>query len=139
MKKILFFSVIAFLGSCIIDYYNHKLSIVNKSGKEISVLESNDIEAPNDNYVAYYMADWVVIKPDSSRTLVMPGNEDAWHDYIQEGHDKKLYLYIFETNTLKEYKNNSIQELVRIKKYFKSYTYSESDLDKINWTVIVDK
>jgi len=137
MKKILFFSVIAFLGSC--DYYNYKLSVINKSGKEISVLESNDIEAPSANYVAYYLADWVAIKPDSSRTITKPGKEDAWHNYIQEGHDKKLYLYIFETNTLKEYKNNSIQELVRIKKYFKSYAYSESDLDKINWTVTVTK
>ena len=142
MRKalLLYISIAVFVSSCIIDYYNDKLSVTNKSGKEISVLYSNDVEAPTENNVAAYTVDWNVIKPDTTQSIVIPGNEDAWHYDIEAGSEKKLFLYIFETDTLRKYeKIASMRDLMWMKKYFKSFSYSEKELNKINWNIVVGK
>ena len=136
-----FAGLIVLLSACIMDYYNHQLSITNNSGKELSVLYSNDVEIPaNENNVDFYIADWETVKPDSTFTIVMPGNENVWHEYIADGSTKKLYFYIFETDTLKKYKNNySMRGFVQMNKYFKSFSYTENELKKINWNIVVGK
>lgn len=142
MRRALFLciSIVVFVSSCIIDYYNDQLSITNNSGKELSVLYSNEVEASTENNVAAYIADWGTVKPDSTFTIVKPGRENVWHQYIQKGGTKKLYFYIFETDTLRKYKNAySMRGFVQMNKYFKALSFSEDELKKINWNVVVGK
>src|ERR1700761_3780653 len=113
---------------------NHQLSLTNKSNKEISILYSNDVNlGPNENNVAFYLSDQSATMPDSSREIIRLGGKDSWHNYIGEGRAKKLFLYVFETDTLKKYNNiYSMYELVNRHKFLKILAYSENSLNKIN-------
>jgi hypothetical protein len=122
------------------DLTNHQLSLTNKSGKDISILYSNhNAQRLTENNVAYYIADWNIMKSDSSKDIVKAGNKNAWHEYIEQGRTKKLFVYIFETDTLKKYSNiYSMDDIVREHKYLKLLSYSENDLNKIGWKIIFD-
>jgi hypothetical protein len=67
---------------------------------------------------------------------VISGGKDAWHYYIEKGRPKKLFIYIFDTDTLRKYNGSySIDDIVGEHKYLKSLSYSEKDLDKIDWKI----
>ena len=118
---------------------DHQLSLTNKTGREISFLYSNNAKSNSpDNNVAFYASNENVIKPDSTKDIIILGNGDAWHNYIDAGSSKKLSLYIFETDTLYNYNGTTpISNLVNKNKYFKLLTYSEKELDKNNWHITV--
>lgn len=142
MRRVLLLYVLigVFVPSCIVDYYSHQLSITNNTGNELSVLYSNAVEAPTENNVDFYIADWETVKPDSTFTLTNHGKENAWHEYIQEGSAKKLYFYIFETDTLRKYRNiYNMKDMVAGGRYFKSMSYSEAEMGKIHWNLVVGK
>ena len=84
-----------FFCGCYDVKVNHQLSITNKTNKEISILYSNDVNiGQKKNNVAFYISDRNVTKPDSSRDIIRLGGKDSWHDYIEEGGTKKLFLYV---------------------------------------------
>lgn len=140
MKKTLLYAFSwVFVSSCIMHYYNHQLSIINLSGRKLSIDYSNEIVINKENNVAFYIAEANIIQPNSTFNIVIPGNENAWHEYIQEGSTKKLHLYVFETDTLRKYQNTSMTELARINKYYKLFTYSEKELDKLKWNIKIGK
>jgi hypothetical protein len=131
---LLIFSVV--IGGCVMDYSNSMLQIHNKSKQPITVLYSNAINPSTENNIAYYIADDEIIKPDSVNTISKPGKQDAWHQYIEEGKDKHLYLFIFSVDTLKKYDDlYSMDQLSAMGKYLKVLKYSESELIKMNWKV----
>lgn len=116
---------------------NYQLSFKNNSGKQLSVLYSNtDNNLQNENNIAYYTSDWNIIKPDSSSYIHILGGKNAWHDYIDRGKTKKLFIYIFEVDTLKKYDGlNSMANMVDQHKYLNLFSYSEQDLNNINWKI----
>lgn len=103
----------------------------------ISVLYSNRAnEKLTENNVAYYIREDNVIAPGSSSDITTLGREDAWHNYIEEGKTKKLFFYIFNADSLKNFNNgNSMDELINQKKYSKLLEYTEKQLDEIHWKV----
>jgi hypothetical protein len=128
-----------FFCGCYDVTVNHQLSITNKLNIDISILYSNDINpGPNENDVAFYLSNQSITKPDSSRDIIRLGGKHSWLDYIEEGKTKKLFLYVFESDTLEKYNNTySMYELVSRHKFLKVLTYSEDNLDKINWRIII--
>lgn len=128
------FALNLFFSGC--HYINHMLEIHNGSKQKITVLHSNSITPSTTNNVAYYIADWTIINPDSTNTLTIGGKANAWHQYIEEGKDKKLYLFIFSVDTLKKYDDlYSMDQLSAMGKYLKVLKYSEPELIKTNWKV----
>ncbi|MGZ3813126.1 MAG: hypothetical protein ACXVB0_17585 [Mucilaginibacter sp.] len=101
----------------------------------ISLLYSNHAENNlTENNIAYFIRDDQIVKPDSSLDITILGGRKAWHDYIEEGKTKRLFLYIFSTDTLIKYNHTlSIDDLVHQGKYLQLVNYSEKDLDKANW------
>ena len=142
MKKVLFWSLPSmciYFCSCYDITANHQLSIINKTQKDIAVLYSNNISpVAKKNNVAFYLSDQSITRPDSTRDIIRLGGKDAWHNYIEEGKAKKLFLYVFDTDTLKKYNNvYSMYELVSQHRFFKLLTYSENYLNKVNWQVTI--
>lgn len=141
-RPILKFSIV--VAICCIFYgcydviVNHDLSITNKSKITISLLYSNHVEKNlKENNIAYFIRDDKILKPDSSLDITILGGREAWHDYIEEGKTKRLFLYIFSTDTLTKYNNRfSIDDLVHQGKYLKLLNYSENDLNKTNWKIV---
>lgn len=128
-------AICMFLTSC--DYYNHSLVITNNSKKPISILESNTrLPEREGNYVAYYLSQQ--IDTAANYNLVINGRENAWIDYINDGPEKKLYLYAFDIDTLKLYNEGwSMRELLADHKYSHIFRYSKEELDKVGWNVVV--
>ncbi|MDB5128053.1 hypothetical protein [Mucilaginibacter sp.] len=123
---------------CGCHYTNYMLEVHNSSKQKITVLYSNTVKPSsiNENNIAYYIADDEIIKPDSVNTISKPGKQDAWHQYIEEGKDKHLYLFIFSVDTLKKYDSlYSMGQLSAMGKYLKVFKYSEPELIKMNWKV----
>jgi hypothetical protein len=126
------------LDGCIYDQFNHTISVVNKSNRTISVLYDNDEKSDsNENYIAYYTSDYQIIKPDSTWNMVKPGGENAWHDYIQEAEPKKLFIYVFDLDTLRKYDSADLVRNVRDEhKYIEKMIFSEVELAKQNWKIV---
>jgi hypothetical protein len=116
---------------------NNMLKVHNSSKEKITVLYSNTGKpsSDQDNNIAYYIADYVIIKPDSVNSIRIGGKKNAWHNYIERGKDKQLYLYIFSVDSLKQYDGYSMNELCSMGKYLKVLKYSEPELIKMNWRV----
>lgn len=125
------------LTSCYDIITNSSLSIKNKTNRQITVLYSNGSNPEvTENNIAYYISDQQVIKPDSSASIRTLGRNDAWHNYINEGRSKMLFIYVFDVDSLKRYDQGySIQELVNQKKYLKLIKYHEADLNKLCWKI----
>jgi hypothetical protein len=136
-KSLIFLMVCSSLCGCYDIMTNHQLSITNRSKQKISVLYSNFADKIlTENNVAYYTADWNVIKPDSSGDIIQIGGKDAWHNYIAKNETRKLFIYIFSTDTLKKYGGFfSMADIISQHKYLKLLTYSEKDLNKISWQI----
>lgn len=136
--KILVVACFSLVG-CIYDQFNHQLSLTNTSKRTLSYLYTNfaDRKDLTGNNVAAYIADWMIVKSDSTEYIAKPGGKNIWHNYIANGKNKKLYVYLFDTDTLKKYNGiYSMEDIVNQHKYLKLLSYSESDLNKINWQVV---
>jgi hypothetical protein len=130
---LLFILVITLVSSC--DYYNHKLKLHNKS-KEIITVEYADRELPDEmNYVEFYIADYNVIMPDSTKDIVTGGKEDAWHFYIDHSPRKKLFVYVFSVKQISQYRGNVMVDIIRAGKYLKRFEYTEQELISRNWVI----
>ena len=123
--------------SCNDVHINHKFKLINNSENNISVLYSNhETGELTSDLIDYYISDYNTIAPKDTFTITKLGKANAWHDYIQKGGSKKLYLFIFDIDTLKAYQGSySMDELCEMKKYMKEIQYSERELIHNNWTV----
>lgn len=112
------------------------LRIHNESSIRLSVLYSNDKNVSNDNLVDYYISDYNTIHPKDTSDIIKAGKKNEWHQYISEGPKKKLYIFIFATDSLVKYKGtDSMPMLCAEHKYLKLFEYSEEQLQKQNWLI----
>lgn len=124
--------LVLFFEGC--DYSNHMLRVHNGSSIKISVLYSNNKKGSTENLVDFYTSDYNIIHPKDTSDIIIGGKKNAWHEYISEGPDKKLYIFIFATDSLLKYKGtNSMPMLCSEYKYLKLFEYSEEQLRKQNW------
>jgi hypothetical protein len=135
------FSILTVFNCCFYACYDvtisHRLSILNMSDKKISVLYSNRANGRlTENNIAYFTSEENVIQPDSSFDITILGTKDPWHKYIDAGKTEKLFLYIFDIDSLKKFNNSySMDDLINQKKYLKILSYSEKQLNEINWKI----
>lgn len=62
------------------------------------------------------------------------GAKDEWEKYVMRGDSQKLYVYIFNKDTLEKYDWRTI---VENENYQKRYTYSFDFLKFNNWNIIL--
>ena len=110
------------------------LEIVNENEFDISVADLNGSDSIINNN-GYYVNNPIYKK--STGQLWMMGT-NAISRYINEGHDKKLYLYVFHLDTLLKYQTEiSVNNLIRRKKYVQLMTFSEKELIANDWKVVI--
>jgi hypothetical protein len=135
-KLLLLVFVILIFSGCGMDYSNSLLSVENKSKLNISILYNNGEYEKDGNLVAYYIAEHNTIEPDSLRPIFRPGRESEWHDYIQEGKHKKLFIYVFEVDSLKKHNSSiRISQVLDAHEYLKKLEFTEEQLIKSNWKI----
>lgn len=121
------------------DYSNSMLTVQNASNTRVTILYSNDDHpdyAATENNVAYYTSDNNIIYPDSTKTIFIPGKLDAWHNYINKGTKKKLYIYIFSIDELVGFKEQySMNNLREMHKYLQVQEYTEQQLIEKHWII----
>jgi hypothetical protein len=118
------FLIPTFIMGC--HYYNHDLSFKNNTSLTLAVSYSNSKDDANENNIAYYVSEAVIIKPDSVWYMVKPGKKDAWLDYIDEGNKKELIIYVWDVDTLRKYDSyNIMSDLKNSHKYIKSFSINK--------------
>jgi hypothetical protein len=124
-------------ASCYDVEINDKLRLVNLSNDTVSVLYSNIRSGDlTPNHVAFFLDDYNLIGPRDTSLISLLGNNNAWHDYIKGGGNKKLFIFVFKIDTLKKYeKVYSMNELVEAGKYVKLLQYSERELVRKHWVI----
>lgn len=105
-----------------------KISVLYSKVKQGKITENN---------IAFYITDRNIISPDSVYDITTLGGQDAWHEVIEDSPDKKLFIYVFNTDSLIKYNSTqySINDLVYLNKYLKRYEYTERQLIDDNWKI----
>ncbi len=131
------FLLSALSSSCYDVRVNNSLIINNKTKKTISVLCDNDKELDQtENLIAYYTTEYNTIKSDSIKSISKLGGASAWHDYIENGPSKQLFVYCFDVDSLKTYPSTyPINVLRKQGKFIKMKVYTEQQLNKIGWKI----
>src|SRR6185437_13075593 len=121
MKKLII-AISILLSGC--DYYDSSLKIANNSKIEIAVEESNRRDSIFFNNIEFYLSN--IIEPDSTISLSRRGMPliSAWHKYVAESPQKKMFIYVFAVDTLKRYQGKKTM-----------YALSEKQLDDVHWKV----
>jgi len=120
------------------DWYNSMLEVKNNSNYKITVLYSNSKEeAHSENNIEFFTSDDQTIYPNTSKPISISGKPEAWHDYINAGLTKKLYIYVFSVDTILRDKGHyTINDLVYKHQYLKLLEFSEKQLIANKWQVI---
>lgn len=131
--KILLFVPLLFTG-CIMDYYDRRLSIVNKSSAHIAVEIVNDTTKRTENNIEYYQSN--TIGPNNTSFITKSG-KNAWLEYINEGKAKTLYVYFFDRDSLNKYQKGGadMSYLLGNKKYLKRLDYTLEELKRADWQI----
>ena len=121
--------LVSILFSCVVDKFDARLKIVNKTGKVIFAITSQKMEFSTSESIEYFKS--VNIKPDTSDNILIPWN---WEEYIKTSFNKKLNLCIFELDTLLKYENIDST----LKHPILKYEIPLNELKTNNWVVIAE-
>lgn len=128
------FLLVAFtLNSCM--FSDNRLNFINNSTHNLVVALSVG-SLPKFNNLNFYLRD--TINRAKSKVFGIPSgiHRDGWSLKIRNSDNKKLSFYIIKYDTLVKYKNtHEIIDLINLKKIDTIITYSEAQLDSINWEV----
>lgn len=133
--KILFILSLSSLGfSC--QYGDNRLLLKNDSPHLISVA----IASPNgriiQNSIQFYLRDTIGLGITKSFSEPSNSQRNGWSIIIEESKEKKLNLFVFKFDTLYKYKNQyKINQLVKENLFDTLLSYSESELDSMNWVI----
>jgi len=136
--KALIILVSIFLNRCVIDTFDMRLKVVNKTEKTIFVDLSKSgyfkshpvlIDSIKMDTLWNYMK-WV--NPLDSVDNI-PRSQGSWEAYInEECQDSTLTVFIFDKPLLK---STSPDSLVSNQLYSKKFSYKVKDLEKLNWRI----
>jgi hypothetical protein len=130
------FGVLLFLTftSCVMDHYDGRLKIVNQSDKVICFDHEVDtiLDVPSINKKEYFIRER--IEPGDTNRVVLPGSSTKWIKKVSSGKDSTLSIFVFDYDQVLA---NDWDTLRRNKKY-RRLDYKLTDLNKSNWTVIVE-
>lgn len=119
------------LSSC--DFYDGRLTIINKTNSEISALTFYD-SIPDYNQInrtAYYLED--KIKEGAEGKVIISG-KNSWPHFFEKSRNNKLNIFIISQDSLRKVGN--IQKLLEDRNY-KLYMFSKEEIESINWQVVI--
>lgn len=133
MNKLLSILLLLPLTSCVIDYYDGRLKIVNQSDKVICFDHEVDTipDVPSINKKEYFIRQR--IEPGDTNRVVLPGSYTKWISEVSSGKDSTLSIFVFD---YEQVLNNNWDSL-RLNNKYKRLDYKLKELNKNNWTVIV--
>jgi hypothetical protein len=132
MTRLLSALVLLVLGAC--DYYDGRLKIINHSDKVICFDHEVDtiLDVPSINKKEFFIRQR--IEPGDTNRVVLPGSETKWIMEVSNGKDSTLSIFVFDYESV--LKND--WDTLRMNKKYRRLDYKLEDLNKNNWTVIVE-
>jgi len=136
--KLYIIAIPAFLAQCVMDTFDTKMTIINKTGETIFIALSKDGQFKNspisyDSIRKDTIWDNMRWTPSMDSSIHIPPSLGNWENYINEkSQDSTLTVFIFDKELLK---NAAPDSLVKHQLYTKKYTYKVKDLDKLNWRI----
>lgn len=120
-------TIIIFNISC--DHFD-SLPIINNSKRYIFYDCSYDSipDFPSRGKKEFYENNKTFPNDTNRNTLI-----GSWKRYVKESKYKKLFVFIYDYDTLKKY--NNIDTVKQKRLYVKRYAYSYEDLESMNWTI----
>jgi hypothetical protein len=107
------------------------LYVKNNSPYKIAVRNLPDTITDHSRLTIGYLVS-ITIKPGAVRNMIMPIRSDAYSWEIKKSVNKKLNLFFFNVDTLLKYNDLNY---VYTKKLYTLYSFSEEELDSMNWIV----
>ena len=133
MKNLFWLLILCSTLAVSCDYYQ-SVDIINETSYDVSVEYFNDLSDSTSNNNEYYINNPIYKR--STGSISKMGSTNAISDYINEGPEKKLYLYVFKTDTVKKYKRVfNLNELIRQHKYYQLNEFSEEQLKNADWKI----
>ncbi|MBB5646545.1 hypothetical protein [Pedobacter cryoconitis] len=132
MKKYIIV-LILFLTSCIYDPAPAIIEVVNHTDHNINILWNIDTvpEYPSINHTEYYYSNVLLVNDTLD---AMENGASGWKRFLLNSKNKKVNFFVFSADSLKAH--NSIDDLI-LKRLYKRLEYSEEDLIKSNWQVVI--
>lgn len=132
MKKYIIVLILS-LPSCIYDPAPAIIEVVNHTDHNINVLWSIDTvpEYPSINHTEYYYSNVLLVNDTLD---AMENGANGWKRFLLNSKNKKVNFFVFSADSLKA--RNSIDDLI-LKRLYKRLEYSEEDLIKSNWRVVI--
>jgi hypothetical protein len=120
--------------SCVIDYYDGRLTIVNQSDRVICFDHEVDtiLDVPSISKKEYFIRER--IEPGDTNRVVLPGSSTKWIMEVSSGKDSTLSIFVFDYDQVL----NNDWDTLRANKKYKRLDYKLNALNKNNWTVIVE-
>ena len=121
--------ILLLLTGC--DYYDSRLSIINESCSAICVETYKDTipEDSNTNQLAFYLSHG--ISPGDTSRQTIPG-KNAWIVEIETNKNRKLNLFVYQTDTVRKYRNMA---LLNKKRLFQRISLTQEQLERNNWLI----
>ncbi len=126
------------LSACVVDTFDMRLSIANKTPATVFVALS-----PNGRFTYPVVIDnirgdtvWNEMRwsPPRGSLANIPPSSGSWEEYINKKcEDSTLTVFLFDTTLLT---NVPLDSLVAQQLYTKKLTYRVKDLEKLNWRVV---
>jgi len=113
------------------EYTDPRLKIKNSSDKPIFVEFNNDTTSPEMERVEFYLSR--AIQAGDTQTFYKRGISKAWSYFIQTGNNKKLYIYLYDLDTVKKYSDMDFINKNRL--YLNRFEFTEEELNQKNWTI----
>lgn len=131
--KILYYLIFSFiLSGC--DYYDGRLEVQNNTSHVVAVETFLDsIPTLSElNKTEYYLQN--SINPNETKRFIEMGSTKGWSFRIEKSNNNRLNLFVFQIDSLKVY---GIDSLISLEIYDR-YMFSETELDKKNWKVVIE-
>ncbi len=134
MNKLFGVMLLLTFTSCVVDYYDGRLKIVNQSDKVICFDHEVDtiLDVPSINKKEFFINER--IEPGDTANVVLSGSSTKWIMKVSSGKDSTLSIFVFDYNQVLTNDWNTL----RMNKKYKRLDYKLDDLNRNNWTVIVE-
>lgn len=126
-----------FLTECVVDTFDIRLKIVNKTDETIFVNLSKNSRFTTPVVIDPIKRDtlWDEMRwtPSMDSSVHIPPSQGSWEAFINKRcEDSTLTVFIFDKELLKSISPDS---LVSKQLYTKKFTYKVKDLEKLNWRI----
>jgi hypothetical protein len=131
-------TISTFLTQCVVDTFDTRLTIINKTPETIFIVLSKDgqFKTPPvsiDLIKRDTIWDNMRWTPPMDSSIHIPQSLGSWENYINEKcKDSTLTIFVFDRRILKSVTQDS---LLANQLYSKKYSYKVKDLKKLNWTL----